>query len=121
MPARPMKPCKHRGCGALVADGKTHCDQHAHEAVNWKPDAVRGNRHARAYGSAWERIRLRILRRDRSLCQPCLQTGRVTVAVAVDHVTSKARGGTDRDENPRCSCPTCRTSRDRPQPARAGR
>lgn len=55
MPARPMKPCKHRGCGALVADGKSHCDQHAHEAVKWKPDAVRGNRHARGYGSAWER------------------------------------------------------------------
>lgn len=49
MPIRPLKPCKHRGCGALVADGKTHCDRHAHEAVKWKPDAVRGNRHARGY------------------------------------------------------------------------
>ena len=43
MPARQTKPCKHRGCGALVADGKTHCDQHAHKAVKWKPDTVRGN------------------------------------------------------------------------------
>ncbi|CAJ9866677.1 hypothetical protein [Burkholderia pseudomallei] len=50
MARRPMKPCKHRGCGALVADGKSHCDQHAHEAVKWKSDAVRGNRHARGYG-----------------------------------------------------------------------
>ncbi|KGD43391.1 putative phage endonuclease [Burkholderia pseudomallei] len=92
MARRPMKPCKHRGCGALVADGKSHCDQHAHEAVKWKSDAVRGNRHARGYGTAWDKIRQRILRRDSGLCQPCLQAGRVTVATAVDHVISKARG-----------------------------
>ncbi|RQR78349.1 HNH endonuclease [Burkholderia sp. Bp9012] len=118
MPARPMKPCKHRGCGALVADGKSHCDQHAHEAVKWKPDTVRGNRHARGYGSAWEKIRLRILRRDCGLCQPCLQVGRVTTATAVDHVVSKARGGTDRDENLQAICRDChatKTARERLQ------
>ncbi|WP_334051006.1 HNH endonuclease [Burkholderia cepacia] len=116
MPARPMKPCKHRGCGALVAAGKTHCDRHAQEAVTWRPDTVRGNRHARGYGSAWERIRMRILRRDTGLCQPCLQTSRVTPATAVDHVISKARGGTDHDENLQAICRDChaaKTARER--------
>ncbi|KGC78378.1 hypothetical protein DO71_6383 [Burkholderia pseudomallei] len=41
MPIRTMKPCKHRGCGALVAAGKSYCAQHTHEAVKWKSDAVR--------------------------------------------------------------------------------
>ncbi|AAL40344.1 putative bacteriophage protein gp82 [Burkholderia pseudomallei] len=116
MARRPMKPCKHRGCGALVADGKSHCDQHAHEAVKWKSDAVRGNRHARGYGTAWDKIRQRILRRDSGLCQPCLQAGRVTVATAVDHVISKARGGTDHDENLQAICRDChaaKTARER--------
>ncbi|RQZ58133.1 HNH endonuclease [Burkholderia cepacia] len=116
MARRPMKPCKHRGCGALVADGKSHCDQHVHEAVKWKSDAVRGNRHARGYGTAWDKIRQRILRRDIGLCQPCLQTGRVTPASAVDHVISKARGGTDRDENLQAICRDChatKTARER--------
>jgi GH24 family phage-related lysozyme (muramidase) len=40
MPARPMKPGRHRGCGALVAHGKSYCEQHAHEAVKWKPEPV---------------------------------------------------------------------------------
>lgn len=79
MPIRTMKPCKHRGCGALVAAGKSYCAQHTHEAVKWKSDAVRGNRHARGNGTAWDKIRQRILRRDSGLCQPCLQAGRVGV------------------------------------------
>lgn len=79
MPIRTMKPCKHRGCGALVAAGKSYCAQHTHEAVKWKSDAVRGNRHARGYGTAWDKIRQRILRRDSGLCQPCLQAGSVGV------------------------------------------
>jgi len=64
MPGRPLRPCKHRGCSALVAGGKTYCEQHVSEAVKWKPDAVRGNRHERGYGSAWTKRRARILLRD---------------------------------------------------------
>ncbi|WP_412526103.1 HNH endonuclease [Burkholderia lata] len=116
MARRPMKPCKHRGCGALVADGGSYCTQHAHEAVTWKPDVMRGNRHARGYGSAWGKIRTCILRRDAGLCQPCLRAGRVTTADAVDHIVPKARGGTDRDENLQAICRDChaaKTARER--------
>ncbi|AIP21542.1 HNH endonuclease family protein [Burkholderia pseudomallei MSHR5855] len=111
-----MRPCKHRGCNALVPGGMSHCAVHAKEISNWKPDAVRGNRHARGYGTAWDKIRQRILRRDSGLCQPCLQAGRVTPATAVDHVISKARGGTDRDENLQAICRDChatKTARER--------
>lgn len=47
-----MRPCKHRGCRALVAGGKTWCEAHASEEVKWAPDTERGNRHARGYGNA---------------------------------------------------------------------
>ena len=116
MPARPMKPCKHRGCGELVANGRSHCAQHVQEAIKWGPDAVRGNRHVRGDGSAWDAIRGRILRRDNGLCQPCLRAGRVTVATAVDHVIAKARGGSDCDENLQAICRDChatKTARER--------
>jgi len=116
MPPRPMKPCKHRGCGALVANGKSYCEQHVHDAVKWQADTVRGNRHVRGYGSVWEKIRMRVLRRDSGLCQPCLQAGRVTSGSSVDHIVPKARGGTDRDENLQAICKTChaaKTARER--------
>ncbi len=91
MPIRTMKPCKHRGCGALVAAGKSYCAQHTHEAVKWKSDAVRGNRHARGYGTAWDKIRQRILRRDSGLCQPCLQAGRVGAYIRIRAANTRAR------------------------------
>lgn len=72
---------------------------------------MRGNRHARGYGSVWEKIRQRILRRDSGLCQPCLQAGRVTAATAVDHVIAKARGGADFDENLQAICRDCHAAK----------
>jgi 5-methylcytosine-specific restriction enzyme A len=73
----------------------------------WTPDARRGNRHQRGYGTAWEKLRARILRRDSYLCQPCLQAGRTTAAEAVDHIIPKARGGTDDARNLRAICGPC--------------
>lgn len=48
------------------------------------------SRHERGYGSAWVTLRKQILMRDEGECQPCKRTGRVTLATAVDHITSKA-------------------------------
>ncbi|WP_286801395.1 HNH endonuclease [Marinobacter sp. UBA2498] len=47
------------------------------------------------------------MRRDKGLCQPCLATGRVMPAVAVDHIVPKAEGGTDSDENLQAICKSC--------------
>lgn len=57
------------------------------------------SRQSRGYGREWERTRQRILARDRHLCQPCLKQGRIHPANEVDHITPKAKGGTDDDGN----------------------
>ena len=69
--------------------------------------AGKGSRHERGYGSAWDRVRLQALKRDNYLCQPCLKQGRVTVAKAVDHITPKAKGGTDDMDNLQAICDPC--------------
>jgi 5-methylcytosine-specific restriction protein A len=65
------------------------------------------SRHARGYGSRWDKLRLRILARDRHLCQPCLDAGVVTPAREVDHITPKAAGGTDAEDNLAAICIAC--------------
>ncbi|MFW1676442.1 HNH endonuclease [Pontibacter sp. JAM-7] len=47
------------------------------------------------------------MERDNGLCQPCLQSNRITAAVAVDHIIPKAQGGTDADTNLQAICKTC--------------
>jgi 5-methylcytosine-specific restriction protein A len=116
MTRRTKFPCRHRGCAALV-DGPGYCDRHKTEATNWRPDRERGSRHARGYGAAWERLRKAILARDDGLCQPCKRQGRVTVARHVDHITPKARGGTDDPKNLEAICVECH----RTKTAREGR
>ena len=65
---------------------------------NWS----RESRHARGYGTAWDKLRLLVLQRDHGLCQCDHCKGgeiRLTPATEVDHVISKAkaraRGWTD--------------------------
>lgn len=69
--------------------------------------AGQGSRHARGYGSAWVKLRLRILTRDRYLCQACLSKGRPAPATEVDHIIPKAIGGTDDDGNLSAICHAC--------------
>lgn len=64
-----------------------------------KPWADRGSRHERGYGTAWEKLRARILKRDGYLCQACQREGRVGPATSVDHIKAKAKGGTDDPSN----------------------
>ena len=62
----------------------------------------------RGYGWAWQKLRKRILQRDKFLCQPCLKDhNRVTAAHAVDHIVAKANGGTDDPANLRAICEAC--------------
>ncbi|AZY52228.1 HNH endonuclease [Bordetella avium] len=96
MTRRTLLPCRHRGCSALVRE-PGYCERHAGEAVGWKPDRERGNRHQRGYGAAWDRMRELILKRDRYVCQceECRSTGRVLPATEVDHRIPKSEGGSD--------------------------
>lgn len=56
------------------------------------------SRHQRGYGTKWDAIRARILKRDNHLCQNCLRDGRAVEARTVDHIIPKAHGGTYRTE-----------------------
>lgn len=65
------------------------------------------SRHERGYGYKWEKLRKRILSRDKYLCQPCLASGRPTPANEVDHIKPKADGGTDDPANLQAICRRC--------------
>lgn len=65
------------------------------------------SRHERGYGKEWDRLRQQAMTRDNRLCQPCLRAGRVTAATEVDHVTPKAKGGTDEMANLQAICSLC--------------
>lgn len=81
----------------------------------------RESRHSRGYGTAWNKLRLHILERDKHLCQPCLAKNRVSPARQVDHITPKANGGTDDETNLQAICDPChkaKTARDNGQTPR---
>lgn len=67
----------------------------------------RESRHARGYGTAWDKLRKRILARDCHLCQPCKRAGRIKAGNQVDHRTPKAKGGTDDEDNLEVICEPC--------------
>lgn len=48
------------------------------------------SRQSRGYDSAWEKVRARVVERDKGLCQCCLAGGRVTIGKEVDHKVPKA-------------------------------
>jgi 5-methylcytosine-specific restriction protein A len=73
--------------------------------ASWKH--TRESRHARGYGTAWDKLRKAIMARDKGLCQPCLRKGRVTAGNAVDHIQPKAKGGTDDPTNLQVICRPC--------------
>jgi 5-methylcytosine-specific restriction enzyme A len=45
--------------------------------------------------------------RDMWLCQPCRKQGRTTAAIQCDHITPKAKGGTDELDNLQAICQPC--------------
>jgi len=70
----------------------------------------RGGRHERGYGTAWDKLRAEVLKRDAGLCQPCLRRGHVTPGCrTVDHKVNKAQGGEDHPSNLQTICTTCHT------------
>lgn len=79
----------------------------------------RGSRQARGYGGGWDKLRLRILERDKYLCQQCLTRGRVTPAREVDHILPKHKGGTDALENLSAICKNCHAEKTAKEAAEA--
>ena len=75
-----------------------YCEAHKKESVGWNK-TTRTSRHERGYGAQWDKIRIEVLKRDYGLCQPCMKVGRIHLAQEVDHIISKAEGGTDDMDN----------------------
>jgi len=69
------------------------------------------SRHARGYGTSWNKLRVVALRRDCYLCQPCQRKGLTTPATEVDHIAPKAKGGTDSISNVQSICGECHAAK----------
>lgn len=80
MPYRPNIPCKHPGCGKLVAYGQKYCDEHKPLHPETKRSAA-----SRGYTSKWQKESKRYLR-DNPLCVMCKANGRFVEATVVDHI-----------------------------------
>jgi len=75
------------------------------DVVGWS----RLSRHERGYGTAWDKLRLEVLKRDGYVCQcdKCKAEGRVMSANQVDHITAKSEGGKDDPANLRAVSAEC--------------
>ncbi len=112
MPARLKRACRKPRCPGTTTDRSGFCEKHQKTDSTWKQwQKKKGNTTQRGYGAAWRKIRLRILQRDNYLCQPCQRKGVLTAANIVDHIISKARKGTDSDDNLEAICPTCHAAK----------
>lgn len=75
MPPRIPKACRARGCRNTTTDPSGYCESHKSEG--WKQYKPGQSRHQRGYGSKWDVIRERVLKRDKGLCQLCLRAARL--------------------------------------------
>lgn len=101
------RPCREFGCPNIVKSRNQHgyCDTHADKRSNWNKRADRkGSTTERGYGHAWRKIREIVLKRDNYQCVKCAAEGVVTLATDVDHIISKAHGGTDELSNLQSLC-----------------
>ncbi len=106
MPMRPSKVCGHGSCGLLAKSGSRYCDKH--NVSGWgRWQQERGTDTQRGYGWQWRKLRRLILERDNHLCQEHLRQGKLVPATDVDHVVSKASGGTDSENNLQSLCRAC--------------
>jgi len=108
VPSKPLKPCGHAGCGKLTK--QRYCETHEaqHPTTSWgRWQQDRGSNTERGYGWAWRKIRNKVMKRDKYLCQLCLKEDRVAEAYAVDHIIARAYGGTDDMENLQALCKWC--------------
>jgi 5-methylcytosine-specific restriction protein A len=80
-------------------------------AMPWSKES----RQSRGYGPEWDRLRAKVLERDKELCQPCARAGRTTMATEVDHITPKAKAArlgwsdarTNHPDNCQAICSPC--------------
>lgn len=105
MPSAAPKPCSYVGCGVLVRDGTSRCQQHQRPAWAKKPDAPR-----RTAGRRLQAQRAALFARQ-PLCVECERRGMVVLATQRDHIVPLAEGGTDDEDNVQGLCRPCHQSK----------
>lgn len=103
MPQAATHPCNKARCTNLTVN--RFCEEHT--STTWDNYHQGKNRHERGYGNAWEKLRRKILKRDKQLCQVCIKLGLYTPAQAVDHIIPKSNNGTDQPNNLQSICNAC--------------
>jgi len=110
-----LRYCAMPGCGVLVERG--YCPTHARQQ-----DRQRGTAHERGYTAAWA-ARSKRFRQQHPICgerhdgtmdtvhSECAAAGLTTPAQCVDHIVSKANGGTDDEENLMSACTRCNVAK----------
>lgn len=96
MPQRPLRPCAHPGCPALVRD-TPRCEAHARPA--WAHSA---SRQARGYDADHDRLRRQVLSEE-----PCCRSCGSTEQPTLDHVVPLSQGGATTRENAQRLCRRC--------------
>ncbi|HHY45870.1 MAG TPA: HNH endonuclease [Firmicutes bacterium] len=116
-PNRPLRPCAHVGCAALVRPPERYCP--AHRWMEEQREAHRQryydqhlrNREAKAFYNSqeWQRLRQYVLNRDKHLCVLCLAEKKITPAEHVDHIVPISQDWSRRldPENCRSLCAVC--------------
>lgn len=94
MPYKPLLACAWPGCPSLAAADRLYCAEHQPKADRAEQDR-RGTSSQRGYGVRWQRLRLLVLARD----PICKYPGCHELSTDVDHIVSKANGGTDSMDN----------------------
>lgn len=100
--------CLAQGCTVIHRNNNSFCYAHQSNLVGWaRIQLKKGNTTKRGYGAAWRRVRGVVLQRDKHLCAPCSNVGRVTEATEVDHRMPIVEGGTNELENLQAVCREC--------------
>lgn len=108
MPLAAPTPCRHPGCGAVLAK-PGYCDAHRVAVHRDYGRARRGFDTERGFyqSAAWRAVRAAFLR-EHSVCTRCQGHGRVVVAVVADHVLPLKNGGARLDwANLQALCVPC--------------
>lgn len=91
MANRIAKSCRKAGCGGLSRDRHGYCPNHA-DLASW--GSYQKENPNRIYQTKrWRYTRIKVIQRDRGLCQECLKSGRVSEGTHVDHVKPVSQGG----------------------------
>jgi 5-methylcytosine-specific restriction enzyme A len=77
-----LRPCAEPRCPELVPRGR--CTEHTRK-LERPTEKLRPTAAARGYGSRWQKLRDRFLRKN-PICVMCKATKRITAANTVDHI-----------------------------------